>query len=168
MEIEPTEGAVKLTVIHEIDQPKSKIIEAVSGGWPKILSSLKSLLETGEPLRWDVESGAEASRRRRMNSRSWALSCRHGQNGGRRAVEASAQPLDLLTCTSLISPHQPAGRSLPGFVVAKRALKAREQTFGGGKSGLPEDTVAANGRRGRPQGKCHRKHTASGAFEPAR
>jgi len=24
--------------------------EAVSGGWPKILSSLKSLLETGEPL----------------------------------------------------------------------------------------------------------------------
>jgi uncharacterized protein YndB with AHSA1/START domain len=50
MEIEPTEGAVKLTVIHEIDQPKSKMIEAVSGGWPKILASLKSLLETGEPL----------------------------------------------------------------------------------------------------------------------
>ena len=25
----------------------SKLIEAVSGGWPKILSNLKSLLETG-------------------------------------------------------------------------------------------------------------------------
>jgi uncharacterized protein YndB with AHSA1/START domain len=50
IEIEPLEGSVKLTVIHEIDQPKSKVIEAVSGGWPKILASLKSLLETGDPL----------------------------------------------------------------------------------------------------------------------
>ena len=41
-------GAVKLTVLHEIDKPKSKLIEAVSGGWPKVLSNLKSLLETGE------------------------------------------------------------------------------------------------------------------------
>ena len=41
----------KLTVTHaiEIDGP-SKFIEAVSGGWPKILSSLKTLLETGTPL----------------------------------------------------------------------------------------------------------------------
>jgi len=41
---------VKLTVIHEIDKPDSKLIEAVSGGWPQILASLKSLLETGESL----------------------------------------------------------------------------------------------------------------------
>jgi uncharacterized protein YndB with AHSA1/START domain len=40
--------ATKLTVLHEIDKPESKLIEAVSGGWPKILSNLKSLLETGE------------------------------------------------------------------------------------------------------------------------
>jgi hypothetical protein len=39
-----------LTVIHEIDKPDSKLIEAVSGGWPRILASLKSLLETGESL----------------------------------------------------------------------------------------------------------------------
>jgi uncharacterized protein YndB with AHSA1/START domain len=50
MEIEPVDGAVKLTVVHEIDQSKSKVIEAVSGGWPKILANLKTLLETGEPL----------------------------------------------------------------------------------------------------------------------
>jgi len=31
---------------------------------------------------------------------------------------------------------------------------------GGGKSGLHGKTVPANGRRGRPQGKCHRKQTA--------
>jgi uncharacterized protein YndB with AHSA1/START domain len=41
---------VKLTVTHEIDRPGSKIIEGVSEGWPMILASLKSLLETGEPL----------------------------------------------------------------------------------------------------------------------
>ncbi len=48
MELEPTGGAVKLTITHAIDKPGSKFIEAVSGGWPKILSNLKSLLETGE------------------------------------------------------------------------------------------------------------------------
>jgi hypothetical protein len=40
----------KLTVIHEMDAPQSKLIEGVSQGWPNILSSLKSLLETGESL----------------------------------------------------------------------------------------------------------------------
>jgi uncharacterized protein YndB with AHSA1/START domain len=49
-DIEPDEGAVKLTVTHSIDKaPPSKLIEGVSGGWPKILSNLKSLLETGQP-----------------------------------------------------------------------------------------------------------------------
>lgn len=37
----------KLTLTHEIDVDGSKLIEAVSGGWPMILASLKSLLETG-------------------------------------------------------------------------------------------------------------------------
>ncbi|NLS20781.1 ATPase [Rhizobium sp. P40RR-XXII] len=47
MELEPADNAVKLTVTHAIDVENSKFIEAVSGGWPKILSNLKSLLETG-------------------------------------------------------------------------------------------------------------------------
>ncbi|MGM4981535.1 MULTISPECIES: SRPBCC family protein [Rhizobium] len=47
MELEPADGAVKLTVTHTIELENSKFIEAVSGGWPKILSNLKSLLETG-------------------------------------------------------------------------------------------------------------------------
>jgi uncharacterized protein YndB with AHSA1/START domain len=49
-ELEKQGESVKLTVIHEIDKPESKFIETVSGGWPLILASLKSLLETGEPL----------------------------------------------------------------------------------------------------------------------
>ncbi|MGC2199528.1 MAG: hypothetical protein WA633_05185 [Stellaceae bacterium] len=31
-----------------VDRADSKLIDAVSGGWPRILSNLKSLLETGE------------------------------------------------------------------------------------------------------------------------
>ena len=42
--------ANSLTIRHEIDKPGARFIDAVSGGWPKILSSLKSLLETGAPL----------------------------------------------------------------------------------------------------------------------
>jgi len=49
-ELEPKGDAVKLTLTHEIDKPESKLIGAVSSGWPAILSSLKSLLETGEAL----------------------------------------------------------------------------------------------------------------------
>jgi uncharacterized protein YndB with AHSA1/START domain len=48
MELLPVDGAVKLTLTHEMDKPGSKVIEAVSSGWPQILSNLKSLLETGE------------------------------------------------------------------------------------------------------------------------
>jgi uncharacterized protein YndB with AHSA1/START domain len=46
-EIEPVGEAVKLTVTHSIEREDSKLLGAVSGGWPKVLSNLKSLLETG-------------------------------------------------------------------------------------------------------------------------
>jgi len=51
MELEPTGDSVKLSVIHEMDVANSAFInEGVSNGWPKILSNLKSLLETGSVL----------------------------------------------------------------------------------------------------------------------
>jgi len=40
---------VKLTITHEAERPH-KLIDAVSAGWPRVLSSLKSLLETGKAL----------------------------------------------------------------------------------------------------------------------
>jgi len=49
MEIEPAGTAVKLSITHTIDRDPSKLIVAVSGGWPKVISNLKSLLETGSP-----------------------------------------------------------------------------------------------------------------------
>ena len=47
MELEPSGSAVKLSVTHTIERERSKLIDAVSGGWPKVISNLKSLLETG-------------------------------------------------------------------------------------------------------------------------
>jgi uncharacterized protein YndB with AHSA1/START domain len=47
MELEQSGVAVKLTITHSIEREPSKFIEAVSGGWPKVISNLKSLLETG-------------------------------------------------------------------------------------------------------------------------
>ncbi|HEY9130961.1 MAG TPA: SRPBCC family protein [Dyella sp.] len=47
MELEPIGPTVKLSITHTIEREPSKFIEAVSGGWPKVISNLKSLLETG-------------------------------------------------------------------------------------------------------------------------
>ena len=45
-----SEEMVKLTVTHSMPHGQSMFITAVSNGWPIILSSLKSLLETGQSL----------------------------------------------------------------------------------------------------------------------
>jgi uncharacterized protein YndB with AHSA1/START domain len=47
MDLEQIGAVVKLSITHSIEREHSKLIQAVSGGWPKILSNLKSLLETG-------------------------------------------------------------------------------------------------------------------------
>jgi uncharacterized protein YndB with AHSA1/START domain len=49
-ELEQQGEAVKLTLRHEMDRSDSKFIQSIAEGWPAILSSLKSLLETGSPL----------------------------------------------------------------------------------------------------------------------
>ncbi len=49
-ELEPAGDAVKLTVVHDGFPDGSTARDMVSEGWPALLSSLKSLLETGEPL----------------------------------------------------------------------------------------------------------------------
>lgn len=57
-EIEPAAGATKLTVVHELaDAPLLAALcsgeneaSGAGGGWPCVLSDLKSLLETGSAL----------------------------------------------------------------------------------------------------------------------
>ncbi|TCP56342.1 ArsR family transcriptional regulator [Tamaricihabitans halophyticus] len=48
--LEPFGETVKLTVVHDDFPPESTMREMVSGGWPHLLSDLKTLLETGETL----------------------------------------------------------------------------------------------------------------------
>jgi uncharacterized protein YndB with AHSA1/START domain len=49
-DIEPYGKLVKLTLTHQGFQEGSRMLPAISKGWPAILSSLKSILETGRPL----------------------------------------------------------------------------------------------------------------------
>jgi uncharacterized protein YndB with AHSA1/START domain len=49
-EIEPYEDMVRLTVSHDDLEAGSGMANGVSKGWPIVLSSLKSLLETGRGL----------------------------------------------------------------------------------------------------------------------
>lgn len=50
MDLEPTNNVVKLTITHTINRPNSRLIKAVSGGWPYIISNLKSKLESGQVI----------------------------------------------------------------------------------------------------------------------
>jgi DNA-binding transcriptional ArsR family regulator/uncharacterized protein YndB with AHSA1/START domain len=43
-------GVTKLTVVHDSPDPGSVVMQGVSQGWPAVLASLKTLLETGAPL----------------------------------------------------------------------------------------------------------------------
>jgi len=49
-DIEPATPGVKLTVTHDGFEPDSTVLQMVSVGWPNVISSLKTLLETGEAL----------------------------------------------------------------------------------------------------------------------
>jgi len=50
-DIEPhKDDAVRLTVTHSELEPGSQMLRDVSDGWPLVLSSLKSWLESGKPV----------------------------------------------------------------------------------------------------------------------
>jgi hypothetical protein len=49
-ELEEIEGVVRLTVTQVMDRKDSMLIEGASNGYPPVMASLKSFLETGEPF----------------------------------------------------------------------------------------------------------------------
>ncbi len=49
-DLKPMHGVVRLTVTHDLLEPGSEMLRGITEGWPKVLSSLKSLLESGKPL----------------------------------------------------------------------------------------------------------------------
>jgi uncharacterized protein YndB with AHSA1/START domain len=44
-------GTVKLELVHDGFEPGSNVLRGISEGWPAVLSSLKTVLETGTTLR---------------------------------------------------------------------------------------------------------------------
>ena len=55
-ELEDDGGITKLTAIHDDFPSGSKVYDNVAGGWPFILSGLKTLVETGSPLKPETAS----------------------------------------------------------------------------------------------------------------
>ncbi|MBI3769711.1 MAG: SRPBCC family protein [Deltaproteobacteria bacterium] len=49
-QIEPYADVVRLTVMHEELEPDSDMLRGITSGWPAVLSSLKTFLETGKPM----------------------------------------------------------------------------------------------------------------------
>jgi uncharacterized protein YndB with AHSA1/START domain len=49
-DLEPIENMMRLTVTHDELEAGSDMENGIRAGWPRVLSSLKSLLETGKPL----------------------------------------------------------------------------------------------------------------------
>jgi uncharacterized protein YndB with AHSA1/START domain len=60
-DITQVKNMVKLTVIHERLVAGSTMERSISEGWPRVLSSMKTLLETGKPL--DTWAGKEEAAR---------------------------------------------------------------------------------------------------------
>ena len=54
--LEPYGKLVKLTLTHQGFVEDGKFYAGISKGWPAILSSLKSILETGKPLKIPFEA----------------------------------------------------------------------------------------------------------------
>jgi uncharacterized protein YndB with AHSA1/START domain len=50
LEIDPFRDVVRLTVTHDQLEPGSEMLQGITEGWPKVISSLKSMLEAGRPL----------------------------------------------------------------------------------------------------------------------
>jgi uncharacterized protein YndB with AHSA1/START domain len=57
-DLEPRGNVVKLTVTHDNLDEGGKTLRDISGGWPMVIASLKSLLETGQPLPADLSACA--------------------------------------------------------------------------------------------------------------
>jgi uncharacterized protein YndB with AHSA1/START domain len=50
IELEAVSDMTRLTLTHDDLEPGSMLERRIASGWPRVLSSLKTLLETGKPL----------------------------------------------------------------------------------------------------------------------
>ncbi len=62
-ELAPFKDQTRLTIVHDDFDEGSKIFGMISKGWPAVLSSMKSFIETGRSLQpsWDDEAMKRAA-----------------------------------------------------------------------------------------------------------
>lgn len=60
LELDTIDTMVRVRVTHDQLVPGSNMLKGISNGWPRVLSSLKTLLETGKPLPTWVKAKATA------------------------------------------------------------------------------------------------------------
>ena len=58
-DLEPRGNIVKLTVTHDNLDEGGKTLRGISDGWPMVIASLKSMLETGARCRSDLTSSSQ-------------------------------------------------------------------------------------------------------------
>ena len=68
IEIAPFKDQVRLTVTHDDFDEGSVVFEKITEGWPAVLSSLKSYLETGHSLPNPSRNAAPQRRRTRIDT----------------------------------------------------------------------------------------------------
>lgn len=61
-EIEPFLDVARLTLTHDELEERSKMLKGVTEGWPKVLSSLKTLLETGQAIEITADRSEQTAR----------------------------------------------------------------------------------------------------------
>ena len=61
-DLEPRGDVVKLTVTHDNLGEGGKTLLGISEGWPMVIASLKSMLETGRPLPSDLKPSSQKER----------------------------------------------------------------------------------------------------------
>jgi hypothetical protein len=61
-DVEPFMDAVRLTVTHDELEPDSGMLRGVTAGWPVVLSSLKTMLETGRAMPMTMRRWGESQK----------------------------------------------------------------------------------------------------------
>src|SRR5262249_15188927 len=61
-DLEPSGKVVRLTVTHDELDERGETLRSISQGWPMVLASLKSILETGHALDIDPSAAKEPAR----------------------------------------------------------------------------------------------------------
>ena len=108
-------GVVKLTVTHDGFAPGSTVLANISQGWPAVLSSLKTLLETGSGLPTALSAATRRGTAAQWGSRPVVRAVTLEGPGAVLVVPGPAESLTTPPIeTNSVTPTCPSAFSCPG------------------------------------------------------